>query len=122
MKSFQIFYPLSLLLFFSSLTLSQNPGEPYNPETANGAKGIGRNNHILVWHNPSLISYNKIYFSADSLSVANSDTSTLILNGYPSTVYSNVTLNFPTYLEYYKKYFWKIIEFDTNGDSTNGTM
>jgi len=55
-----------------------------------------------------------VYLSDDSLSVANLDTSTRILNGYPNTVYNEMIPTYPNY-EHYKKYFWRVVEYDSIG-------
>ena len=60
MKKKIYFVPfLLMLLFSSSLTFSQGPGEPYFPETANGAKNAYFQYHSLRWQNPIETIYNE---------------------------------------------------------------
>jgi hypothetical protein len=111
----------SLLLLLSSQTFSQGPGEAYNPMTANGAEGVlpGQwftSNHYLKWKNPVGTIYNEVYLSDDSLLVALLDTSTRILNGFPSTVFNETIPTYPNY-EHFKKYFWRVIEHGSGGIS-----
>ena len=103
----------SLLVLFSIPTFSQGPGEPYHPMTALGAKGIWTG-HILNWKNPPSTVFNKIYFGADSLLVVSLDPSTIIYDGYPSTVYNNVSLGIVGSLDFYTRYYWKVVEFDSS--------
>ena len=124
-KIINFVYSLLLLLTLSFPTFSQEPGEPYNPMTANGAEGVlpGQwfgSNHYLKWKNPIGIFYNQVYLSDDSLSVSNLDISARILNGYPNTVYNEVIPSYPNY-EYFKKYFWRIVEYNSS-DSTLGPV
>jgi len=110
-----------LLLLVSTPTFSQGPGEPYNPMTANGANGITIAVHSLNWKNPSSTVYNKIYFSSDSSLVISLDPSVLIYNGFPSTVYASAPLNIVGYLDYFKKYYWKVVEYNSIGYTIGAT-
>src|SRR5574338_537666 len=80
------------LVLLSMQLFSQTPDPAFNPMTAPGSKGIHLSDHILFWQNPDSISYNQLYFSEDSLLVANSDSSVRILNGFPSTVNTSFDL------------------------------
>jgi hypothetical protein len=113
MKKKIYFVPFLLILLLStSSTFPQGPGEPYHPITANGAKGIWPG-HILKWKNPPATIYNKIYFS-DNISLVNSmDPSVLIYDGYPSTAYSSVSLGIAGNFDFNKKYYWKVVEYDS---------
>ena len=52
---------LGLVFLFCSLNhFAQGPGEPFNPMTAPGARGISGSNHTLCWKNPFRTTYNKI--------------------------------------------------------------
>jgi hypothetical protein len=112
---------LLLLVILSFPTFSQGPGEPYNPMSANGAKGISQMKHTLFWANPNNVIYNKVYFSEDSVLVSNSDNSSLIYDGYPTTVFYSVSLAVSGFLGFFKDYYWKVVEFDAV-DSTNGDV
>ena len=65
-----LFFIVQIFSFFS---LAQGPGEPFHPETANGARYIDWQGHTLRWKNPLGTIYNKVYFSIDSIKVANLD-------------------------------------------------
>jgi hypothetical protein len=80
--------------------------------TANGARGIWTG-HILNWKNPLATIYNRIYFSDNDSLVNSMDSSVLIYDGYPSTVYSSASLGVVGYLDYYKKYYWRVVEYDS---------
>ena len=125
MKKIIISLCFTLLVLLCTPTFAQGPGEPYHPMTANGAEGVlpGQwfsSHHYLKWKNPIETIYNEVYLSDDSLSVANLDTSTRILNGYPNTVYNEVIPTYPNY-EYFKKYFWRVVEHDSS-DMTLGPV
>ncbi|MBV6420610.1 MAG: hypothetical protein DAHOPDDO_01867 [Ignavibacteriaceae bacterium] len=111
---------LSLLVFSSTLTFAQGPGEPYNPMTANGARGIWLG-HKLNWENPPTTVYNKIYFSEDFELVNSLDSSALLYDGYPSTVYSNIFLAIVGNLNNYTKYYWKVVEYNSITYTTGPT-
>ena len=49
------------LLLFTTQTFSQGPGEPYFPETANGAHDIHSTGHRLLWENPDSTIFNIIF-------------------------------------------------------------
>jgi Secretion system C-terminal sorting domain len=115
----KINFVLLLLLIISFPTFSQGPGEPYFPETANGAEGAlpggwFGTHHYLKWKNPIGTNYNEVYLSDDSLLVALLDTSTRILNGYPNIAYNEVMPTYPSY-EHFKKYYWRIVEYGLGG-------
>jgi hypothetical protein len=100
-----------LLLLFSTQTFSQGPGEPYFPETANGAKNIHATGHRLLWENPDSTIYNKIYFSSDSILVAQMNSNVLLYDGSPNIVYDSIYLNLIEPLEWNTKYFWRVVEY-----------
>ena len=115
MKSFILV--VSVLL--SAFSFAQIPDPPFNPMTAPGAKGIHPSDHTLYWQNPQSLSYNEMYFSSDSLLVANSDTSVRVLNGFPSTVYNSYQISNSGNLVENQKYFWKVLEYNSSGNSTS---
>jgi hypothetical protein len=108
---------LSFLFLYLSSASAQLPGEPFNPMTAPGAKGISNTQHILFWQNPVNVLYNEIYFSSDSMLVANQDTSVRVKNGSPSTIYSSYSLSEFGLLMSNTKYFWKVVEYNSSGAS-----
>jgi hypothetical protein len=105
----------SFLLFviLSFPTFSQGPGEPYFPETANGAKNINHQYKSLRWQNPTNVIYNEVYISYDSSLVANMDQSVLYISGYPSIAYDSIRINQQLY--FYTRYFWCVVEYDSSG-------
>ncbi len=117
----KVFLYLILFIFFSNLSFSQGPGEPYNPETANGANGIATYNHILYWENPDSVVYNKIYFCEDITFVNSLDTSVILVNGYPNLLFFAAPLNLFGTLDYFAKYYWRVVEF-TETDSIIGPI
>lgn len=52
-----------------SISHAQGPGQPYFPETANGASNVYYQYHILQWENPIGTIYNDIFLSYDSSKV-----------------------------------------------------
>ncbi len=108
---------LNFLFLYPGFVLAQLPGEPFNPMTAPGANGVSITSHILYWQNPVNVLYNEIYFGSDSILVANQDTSVRVKNGFPSTVYSSYSLSEFGLLNTDTKYFWKVIEYNSNGAS-----
>ena len=108
---------LVLLLLVSIQNFAQLPGEPFNPMTAPGAKGISNTQHVLFWQNPVDILYNEIYFSSDSILVANQDTTVRVKNGFPATIFSSYSLSEYGTLQGNTKYFWKVVENNNNGSS-----
>ncbi len=108
---------ISFLLLYSTSAFAQLPGVPFNPMTAPSAGGISTIHHVLYWQNPSNIIYNEIYFSSDSISVANQDTSVRVKNGFPSTIFSSYSLSEFGSLISNTKYFWKVVEYNLNGAS-----
>ena len=111
-----------LLLFLSlssAISFAQVPDPPFNPMTAPGAKGIHPSNHTLFWQNPESVIYNQLYFSEDSLLIANSDSSVRVLNGFPNTIFNSYQLSEWGNLDENKKYFWKVIEYNSTGNSTS---
>lgn len=110
MKKLVIF----LCALLSIQMLGQGPGEPFNPMTAHSARGIRTYNHILYWENPVSVIYNKVYFSVDSTSVANLNPSSIIFDGYPTNSISELSLGSLGGLEVFKKYFWRVVEFDAS--------
>src|SRR5574338_685467 len=105
------------LVLFSMQLFSQSPDPAFNPMTAPGAKGIHLSDHILFWQNPESISYNQLYFSEDSLLVANSDSSVRVLNGFPSTVNTSFDLINLGYIGDFVKYYWKVVEYNSSSNS-----
>ena len=104
-------------ILISVQIFSQVLDPAYNPMTAPGASVISTLIHTLYWHNPENIIYNEVYFSEDSALVANSDTSVLVKNGYPSTVFSAHNINGFGPFNIYTKYYWKVIEYNSSGQS-----
>jgi len=104
---------ISLFIFFSIQLFAQEPGNPFHPMTAAGAEGVHGSQHILKWRNPIETVYNEVYFSDDSLLVANLSDSVKVLNGYPNTAYTQIMPNFVNY-DYLKKYYWRIVEHDSS--------
>ena len=115
----------SILVFLFILNpinnFAQGPGEPFHPMTAPGARGISIHLHILFWENPAGTIYNEVYFSDDPALVSAMDPSVKILDGYPSTVFDSVSLNLYGQLEYYKAYYWKVVEYDSLSFSPSPT-
>jgi hypothetical protein len=103
----------TLLALLSTPTFTQGPGEPYFPETANGAMNINHQNHSLRWQNPPGTIYNEVYIHYDSSKVANMDQSALFISGYPSVAYDSIRINQQLY--FYTRYFWCVVEYDTSG-------
>jgi len=118
LKYFMMSYLLTLIVSYSSL--AQGPGEPFHPMTAPGANGVALSGHILVWENPSRTIYNEVYFSLDSSLVASLDTTTRIVNGYPSTTYNSKDLSM-IFLDNFTKYYWRVVEYDSS-DFTAGPI
>lgn len=109
--------PGIFILIYSITIFAQGPGVAINPATAPGAKGIHWTAHILYWENPSGTVYNEVYFSDDSLSVANLDTNARVLNGFPSIIYNSFPVSSLGSLNLNTKYFWRVVEFDGSGSS-----
>lgn len=105
------------LIILISISYAQIPEPAFHPMTAPGAKGIYYSEHILVWVNPTDVIYNEVYFSEDSALVANIDPSVKILNGNPSTVFSSVPLSIYGTLNYHTRYFWKVVEYNSFGQT-----
>ncbi len=115
MRSFiTIFFLLS-----TNLSFAQGPGSATNPSTAPGAKGIHLTNHNLIWENPSAAIYNEVYFSNDSLKVANLDTAVRVQNGYPATASTSFHLSAYGNLTQNTRYYWRVVEFDGSGNSVS---
>jgi hypothetical protein len=116
MKKKIFFVPcLLLLILFSVQSFSQGPGEPYFPETANGAKNAHFQYQSLRWQNPTGVTYNEVYISYDSSKVANMDPSSLYISGYPATAFDSIRIN--QQLFYYTRYFWCVVEYSPSGFS-----
>ena len=113
MKKLMILFTvlLSIQLF------AQVPDPPFNPMTAPGASGISTLIHTLYWQNPEGVTYNEVYFSDDSALVANSDTSVRIINGYPTTVFTSQNINGFGPFNIYRRYYWKVVEYNSSGPS-----
>ncbi len=112
----QVIYFLGTIFFlviWINTSFAQGPGEPFHPMTANGAKGVAKSGHILVWENPSETVYNEIYFSSNSSLVASLDTSARIVNGYPSSTLNSIDLTMLGDLNNYTKYYWRVVEHDS---------
>jgi len=109
----QKYFLLSLLItvIVNNSAHAQGPGEPYNPETANGAKYIHSTGHRLLWQNPDSTVFNIIYFSEDSNLVAQLDTSVILYDGTPSTVYHTIYLTTVEPLDWSRNYYWRVVEF-----------
>jgi hypothetical protein len=102
-----------LITFFlgCEFNFSQQPGEAYYPETADGAQHIHPIGHRLKWRNPDSTLYNIIYFSSDSLLVASLNPSAILFDGSPSTIYETINLTLVEPLAWVNKYFWRVVEF-----------
>jgi hypothetical protein len=111
------FFFLIVSCIFCVQTFAQNPLPASDPVTAPGAIGIALYDHTLIWSNPANVDYNEVYFSDDSLLVANLDPGVRIYNGYPSTVFSSASLNVYGSLSINTKYFWRIVEHNTTGST-----
>lgn len=111
----KIKFVLSLLMFLvlSFPNLAQGPGEPYFPETANGAKNVNFQYHSLRWENPIGVTYNEVYIDYDSSKVANMDPSALYISGFPATAFDSIRINQQLY--YPTRYFWCVVEYNTTG-------
>ena len=107
------FMSLLITLIVSYSALAQGPGEPFHPMTAPAATGVSIAVHILVWENPSETVYNEVYFSSDSSLVASLDTTTRIVNGYPSTTSNSIDFSNIGLLDYYTEYYWRVVEYDS---------
>ncbi len=105
----------------SFFVFAQNPGDALNPMTAPGASGIRNYNHILFWDNPDSVVFNMVYFSDDSLKIASLDSSAIIYDGYPSTVFDSVGLNIFGSLQTCGKYYWRVVEYHGEGTSNGET-
>jgi len=103
----------SLLILLTTPTFAQGPGEPYFPETANGAHNAHFQYQSLRWQNPVDVNYNEVYISYDSLKVANMDPSVLYVSGYPATVFDSIRINQQLY--YPSRYFWCVLEYNLAG-------
>ncbi len=112
---------LFCLFFLSSLlsplsVYSQVLGTVYHPMTADKAEGILGYEHTLKWKNPAGALFNEVYFSEDSLLVANLDASVRVLNGSPNTAFVEYQPVFSNY-DYLKKYYWLVVEHDSLNSS-----
>jgi hypothetical protein len=113
MKNKLISLCFSLLVLLSVPTFAQGPGEPYFPETANGALNAYYQYQSLRWQNPIGADYNEVYISYDSSKVANMDPAVLYISGYPSTAFDSIRINQQLY--YPTRYFWCVVEYNSNG-------
>ncbi len=96
------------------------PGPPANPIPANNVTGISVNSHPYIsWTNPSGVTFNKVYISANQNDVASYSPSALVFNGMPSSV--STTYNNSVSLLSNTDYYWRIVEFNAN-DSTAGEI
>jgi hypothetical protein len=109
LKFFLLLFLLSIICIKTSF--AQEPGEPFNPETAYGANYIHATGHRLLWQNPDSTIYNIIYFSEDSSLVAQLDSSVVLYDGTPTTVYDTIYLTSVEPIGWNKKYYWRIVEF-----------
>ncbi len=107
----------TLIIFFLFIIqmMAQVPGPAYNPMTAPGAIGISLTGHTLIWVNPENVDYNEVYFSEDSLLVANLDTTARIFNGYPSIVRTSIDSTALGNFVYNTRYFWRVVEYNSSG-------
>jgi len=112
MKTLKYFImSLLITLIVSYSAIAQGLGEQYNPETANGANYIHSTGHRLLWQNPDSTVFNIIYFSEDSNLVAQLDTSVILYDGTPSTVYHTIYLTTVEPLDWSRNYYWRVVEF-----------
>jgi len=112
-----LFVAFLLLQSFSFLIYAQGPGNPDNPMTAPGARGIGQDDHILYWENPASTIYNEVYFSDNYSLVSGLHSSVKILDGSPSTVYNAAPLSITGTLDLFKEYYWRVVEYGTGGST-----
>ena len=106
-----LFSVLSSMLFFA-----QVPDPPFNPMTANGAKGIHPYYHILYWQNPVNVIYNDVYVSTDSNLVINLDPAVKVLSGFDSLKsFSSLSLELLGLLDLHTKYYWRVVEYNSIG-------
>jgi hypothetical protein len=103
----------SVLILLSIPTFAQGPGEPYFPETANGAHNAYFQYQHLRWQNPIGTIYNEIFIHYDSSKVANMDPSSLYVSGFPATAFDSIRIN--QQLFYPTRYFWCVVEHDQTG-------
>jgi hypothetical protein len=103
----------SLIVLLTTPSFSQGPGEPYFPETANGAHNAYFQYQSLRWQNPVDVTYNEVYISYDSLKVVNMDQSVLYISGYPTTVFDSIRINLQLYFP--TRYFWCVVEYNSTG-------
>lgn len=100
------------------------PGEPTSPNPSDNAAGVAINNDPdISWTNPSakgVPTYNEVYFDTSETKVTNKDVSVRVLNGSPSTVYSQY--NQATNLLFGEDYYWRILEYDASKGVTDGPV
>jgi hypothetical protein len=112
MKKLSIILIIAFNGFIFLETFSQ-PQKAIHPMTGQGARGISYGN--LYWDNPSDISYNEVYLSSDSSLVNNLDPSVKVQSGFPATVFDSVSI--AELLSPGKKYYWRVVEFDSVGSN-----
>ncbi len=115
----KIVFSAMLLFILFPLAFAQGPGQPFFPETANGASNVSYQFHSLRWQNPENTVYNEVYLSFDSAAVADLDPSALYVSGYPSTVFDSIRIN--QQLFYPTRYFWCVVENDADGFTEEDT-
>lgn len=111
-----------VLVSFTSIHINiraQSPGQPYYPETANGASNVYFQYHPLKWQNPDGTVYNEVYIDFDSSRVANMDPSSLYVSGYPSTAFDSIRINQQLY--YPARYFWCVVEYNSDSFTQGDT-
>ncbi|HEX9741074.1 MAG TPA: hypothetical protein VGA29_09890, partial [Ignavibacteriaceae bacterium] len=96
----------------TGMIFSQGPGEPFYPETANGARDIPYLYHYLRWHNPSGTIYNEIYLSYDSSLVSEMDSSVLVASGFPNTAIDSLVIQ---NLYRVTRHYWRVVEYSSSG-------
>ncbi len=106
-----------LILLSINIEVDAQPEKAFDPMTASGARGIRNYAHELYWANPIDVNYNEIFFSSDSTDVINQTTEALILNGFPHTVFNSVDLSSVGTLTPGIKYYWRVVEYDSNGSN-----
>ena len=111
----RLLFSILVILFILNQgnNFAQGPGEAFHPMTAPEARGVAKYGHTLYWENPEGTVYNEVYFSDDPTLVSSMDPSVKILDGDPSKVFDSVSIGLYGLLEYFKKYYWKVVEYDS---------
>jgi len=108
---------IDIILLSINFEIDAQPEKAFAPMTAPGARGIINYAHELYWANPTDVNYNEIFFSSDSTFVINQTPAALILSGFPHTVFNSVNLSSVGALTPGIKYYWRVVEYDSNGSN-----